>query len=93
MTDTTRIAEGHVIDPRRRKAPGQLHTQWRVVDIPRTITRDETTQVLSEQAEYGRWELAKSQVFIGGARRVWLRRRSMRVERSDTAALAEQLDD
>lgn len=85
MTDTTRIAEGHVVDPRREKSPAKMHTQWRVVDIPRTITRSEATQVLSEQAEYGRWELARSIVFIGGARRVWLRRRTMRVERTDAA--------
>ena len=85
MTDATRIAEGHVVDPRRERVPAAMHTQWRVVDIPRSITRSEVTQVLSEQAEYGRWELAKSVVFIGGNRRVWLRRRTMRVERTDAA--------
>ncbi|NTV40600.1 MAG: hypothetical protein HGA51_11690 [Demequinaceae bacterium] len=63
----------------------RAHTQWRVVDIPRSITREEATQLLSEQAEYGRWELARSLIYVGGARKVWLRRRAMRVERSHVA--------
>ncbi len=85
MTDSARIADGHVINPRMERAQTRAHTQWRVVDIPRSITRAEATQILSEQAEYGRWELARSLVYIGGARRVWLRRRAMRVERTDAA--------
>jgi len=56
-----------------------------VVDIPPNIERHETTQLLSEQAEYGRWELARTVIFVGGARRVWLRRRTMRVDRTDAA--------
>lgn len=85
MTDSARIAAGHVINPRMERGEARAHTQWRVVDIPRSITRAEATQILSEQAEYGRWELARSLVYIGGARRVWLRRRAMRVERTDAA--------
>jgi len=84
MTDAVHIATGHAINPRRERPQGKPHTQWRVVDIPLSISRTEATQVLAEQAEQGRWELARSLVFIGGARRVWLRRRSMRVERTDT---------
>ncbi|NYI41584.1 DUF5703 family protein [Demequina lutea] len=85
MTDSVRIAAGHVINPRMERAEARSHTQWRVVDVPRSITRAETTQILAEQAEYGRWELARSLVYVGGARRVWLRRRAMRVERTDAA--------
>ncbi|WP_366475812.1 DUF5703 family protein [Demequina sp.] len=85
MTDSARLTSGHVINPRLENRPPGSHMQWRVVDIPRDITRPETTQLLSEQAEYGRWELARTVVFIGGARRVWLRRRTMHVERTDAA--------
>ncbi len=85
MTDATQIAHGHLISPRSATPPSSSHMQWRIVDIPRDITRAEAAQMLSEQAEYGRWELARSQLFIGGARRVWLRRRAMRVQRSDAA--------
>lgn len=84
MTDSTRLRPGHEVTPRSADfGAGASHFQWRVVDIPRSITRAETRQLLSEQAEYGRWELARTQVFIGGSRRVWLRRRVLRVERSD----------
>jgi hypothetical protein len=34
---------------------------------------------LTEDAEYGRWELARIRVYLGGGRRIWLRRRTMRV--------------
>jgi len=85
MTDSARLTSGHVINPRLERRPTRSHTQWRVVDIAPNITRHETAQLLSEQAEYGRWELARTVVFIGGARRVWLRRRTMHVERTDAA--------
>jgi hypothetical protein len=85
MTDAAHLTSGHVINPRLDRGQPRSHMQWRVVDIPREITRGETTQLLSEQAEYGRWELARSVVFVGGARRVWLRRKSMHVERTDAA--------
>ena len=35
-----------------------------------------------EHAEYGKWELMRSAVLYGGARRYVLRRRIMRVERT-----------
>ena len=85
MTITARLASGHIINPRRDTPTGSSHMQWRVVDIAPNITRQETAQLLSEQAEYGRWELARTLVYVGGARRVWLRRRSMTVERTDAA--------
>ncbi|MDU6928507.1 MAG: DUF5703 family protein, partial [Dermabacter sp.] len=36
-------------------------------------------EALTDEAEYGRWELARTQKFIGGGKKVWLRRRIMRV--------------
>ena len=75
----------HVITPSRGRAHSSSRFEWRVVDIPRDVTRSETRSLLTEQAEYGRWELSKSQILYGGARRVWLRRRVMRVQRTDAA--------
>ncbi len=85
MTHSARLTSGHVINPRLETRPASSRTQWRVVDIPRDIARQETAQLLSEQAEYGRWELARTVIFVGGARRVWLRRRAMQVDRTDAA--------
>ncbi len=75
----------HVVRPTGRTIPNDTRYEWRVVDIARDVTRSEARTVLTEQAEYGRWELARTQLFYGGARRVWLRRRVMNVRRSDAA--------
>lgn len=75
----------HIVTPTRRVASADSRFDWRVVDIPREVTRAEARALLTEQAEYGRWDLIRSQTFIGGARRVWLRRRVMNVRRTDVA--------
>lgn len=63
--------------------PGLPSVGWeyRCANLPRTTTRAETRQLLTEHAEYGRWELARVLVYIGGARRVWIRRRIQRINR------------
>jgi hypothetical protein len=38
--------------------------------------------MLTEEAEYGRWELSRVRLYAGGVRRVWLRRRIIRVQRT-----------
>ncbi len=76
----------HVISPRRARPDAESRHEWRVVDIPRDITPADARALLTEQAEYGRWELVRSQRFVGGARKVWLRRRTMLVRRTDDAA-------
>lgn len=76
----------HVVRPTRGSTPADSRYEWRVVDIARDVTRSEARAVLTEQAEYGRWDLVRSQMFYGGARRVWLRRRVMNVRRTDDAA-------
>lgn len=49
-----------------------------------TVARDESLaqarQRLVEHAEYGHWELQRSLLYRGGARRFWLRRKAMKVE-------------
>ncbi|MGO1173966.1 MAG: DUF5703 family protein [Actinomycetaceae bacterium] len=49
---------------------GDTFYEFRTVTIPRLITAE---------AEYGRWELARSVLYEGGSRKVVLRRRAMRV--------------
>jgi len=48
--------------------------------LPRTASRGEVRQLLTEQAEYGKWELARLRLYVGGYRKVWLRRRIIRVQ-------------
>lgn len=37
---------------------------------------------LVEHSEYGKWELERSRIYVGGGRRFWLRRRVTQVRRT-----------
>lgn len=50
--------------------------------MPRGTSRGDARKLLTEHAEYGRWELARVRLYVGGMRQVQLRRRVIRVERS-----------
>ncbi|GAB4100030.1 DUF5703 family protein [Sinomonas halotolerans] len=39
-------------------------------------------QRVREHSEYGRWELERSRLYMGGGRQYWLRRKVMLVERT-----------
>jgi len=76
-------------DPARRVLPTSLRTapisadyEYRILLMPRGTTRSDARRRLTEHAEYGRWELDRLQIAFGSVRRVWLRRRIMRVERT-----------
>ena len=56
--------------------------EYREIALPRGVSRAQALQVLTEHAEYGRWELARVLLYAGGRRRVWLRRRILRVSRT-----------
>ena len=57
---------------------------WRL-DFPRTTSRTEIRRVLTEHAEYGRWELWRVRRNIDGRCMVWLRRRRHRIARATVA--------
>ncbi|MDR2564917.1 MAG: DUF5703 family protein [Bifidobacteriaceae bacterium] len=54
--------------------------EYRVVTVPAHMTSTAARELIAHQAEYGRWEMAKSARYWGGAKRVWLRRKTLRVE-------------
>jgi hypothetical protein len=56
--------------------------EYRMVTIPRGTSRSEARRLLAEHAEYGRWELARVRLMMGGTRTVWLRRKIIRVVRT-----------
>ncbi|HET9653851.1 MAG TPA: DUF5703 family protein [Kineosporiaceae bacterium] len=56
--------------------------EYRVLTVPRGTSRSEVRRLLTEHAEYGRWELARVRLHMGGMRRIWLRRRIIRVSRT-----------
>jgi hypothetical protein len=56
--------------------------EYRVLTLPRETSRSEARRLLAAQAEYGHWEIARVRAYAGGTRRVWLRRRIIRVVRT-----------
>ncbi len=56
--------------------------EYRHLTLPRGTSRSEARALLTEHAEYGRWELSRVTLFRGGARQVRLRRRIIRVQRT-----------
>lgn len=56
--------------------------EYRVLTFDRHMSKTAARQAVREHTEYGRWELARSVVYEGGVRRIWLRRRILRVART-----------
>jgi hypothetical protein len=56
--------------------------EYRQLYLPRGTTRGEARRLLTDHAEYGHWELARLRLAADGSRRVWLRRKVIRVVRT-----------
>jgi hypothetical protein len=56
--------------------------EFKEVALPRDLPREEIRQMLTTSIERGSWELDQSRIFRDGRRRVRLRRRVYRVERT-----------
>jgi hypothetical protein len=55
---------------------------YRVVYLPRGTTRDVARRILTDHAEYGRWELARLRLNADGSREATLRRQIIRQVRT-----------
>nr|WP_082096217.1 DUF5703 family protein [Demequina flava] len=75
----------HRVTPTRQGNSRARSYEWRVVEIPRGMSRGDARAMLTERAEREQWELARSQILLGGTRRVWLKRRVIRMQRTDAA--------
>ncbi len=56
--------------------------EYREFSFPRGTSIQEARTALTEEAEYGHWELARVRIFRNGGRRVWLRRKTYAVSRT-----------
>jgi len=68
------------VTPPPAAGPGDY--EYRLLTLPRGISRSEARRLMTEHAEYGHWELARVRLYAGGARQVWLRRKIIRVTRT-----------
>ncbi|GGM39108.1 DUF5703 family protein [Promicromonospora citrea] len=53
--------------------------EYRVMTFDPGTTVPDARRALTEEAEYGHWELARTRLYIGGRRKVWLRRKIIKV--------------
>lgn len=70
------------VPPPPDDVPGGADYEYRLLTLPRGTPRSDVRRMLAEHAEYGHWELARVQLMMTGVRRVWLRRRIIRVVRT-----------
>jgi hypothetical protein len=56
--------------------------EYRHVYLPRGTSRGAAQRLLTDQAEYGQWELARLRLSADGSRRVVLRRKVIRAVRT-----------
>lgn len=61
--------------------------EYRTLTFTPDTPRGDIRQALTDEAEYGRWELARTRIYLGGVRRVWLRRRILRPRAPHNAGL------
>lgn len=56
-----------------------IEYEYRTLSFARGTSRGDIRRALTEYAEYGRWELHRTVIFMGGSTRTWLRRKIIRV--------------
>ena len=61
--------------------------EYRTVTIPYGTSASAAHRLLTDAAEYDRWELARTTLYVGGRREVLLRRRIIRVRATLRATL------
>lgn len=56
--------------------------EFRELHFTRDTTPGQIRQLLTDFAEYEHWELARTRLYTSGRRRIWLRRKIIRVMRT-----------
>lgn len=58
----------------KRQRPAMTY-EFRKVSFSRGTPRSVSLQELNDEAEYGKWELARTRISVAGTKTVWLRRK------------------
>ncbi|MGY5764577.1 DUF5703 family protein [Brachybacterium sp. DNPG3] len=53
--------------------------EFQIITVPPRTPLSAVRATLADEAEYGRWELARTRLYYGGGKKVWMRRRIIRV--------------
>lgn len=62
--------------------------EYQRFELPRGTSRNVARRLLTDAAEYGRWELDRLRLYPDGRRKVVLRRRVLRVQSTLTSKVA-----
>ncbi|MDQ4491367.1 DUF5703 family protein [Sinomonas sp. ASV486] len=65
----------------RLAGPGRQY-EYLVLSVSPGDSVADARQRVREHSEYGKWELERSRLYMGGGRQYWLRRKVMLVERT-----------
>ncbi|HKU30712.1 MULTISPECIES: DUF5703 family protein [Arthrobacter] len=65
-----------------RKRDYARQYEYLVLTVSPDDSLPEARRRLAEHSEYGKWELERSVLYIGGGRRFWLRRKVLNVQRT-----------
>lgn len=66
----------------RRERDYARQYEYLVLTVSPRESINDARQRLTEHAEYGKWELERSRLYMGGGRQFWLRRKVLRVQRT-----------
>lgn len=56
--------------------------EYLVLSVDPYESLPDARQLITDHAEYGKWELERTRIYRGGQHRYWLRRKIMRVQRT-----------
>lgn len=59
-----------------------LNWEYMVITCQPRESLKEVRRQITDHTEYGKWELRRSRIYMGGVRKYWLRRRIMKVQRT-----------
>lgn len=66
----------------RRERDYARQYEYLVLTVSPEDSLPEARRVLAAHSEYGKWELERSVLYVGGGRRFWLRRKVIQVQRT-----------
>ena len=64
----------------KQRTPTPKSYEYRVLRFDRGVSVPDARRLLTDEAEYGRWELARTTLYTGGRREVLLRRKIIKVD-------------
>ncbi|MCX6499670.1 DUF5703 family protein [Pseudarthrobacter sp. B907] len=66
----------------RRERDYARQYEYLVLTVSPEDSLPEARRLLAAHSEYGKWELERSVLYVGGGRRFWLRRKVIQVQRT-----------